>query len=360
LTGDVTARTLIHHDEYELPVLSDIETTVSGHVPGIHANGPALWIGEDEVASLVSLSEVIAAIRGAYRRAAAGEIVAMPKTYASWNGGTVHAIGAVATSTGLAVSKTWAHTRGGATPLLAAWDTATGRLHAVIQAFALGQLRTSAISGAATSILAAERCARLGVIGSGKQAEGQVAAVAAVRDVGSIAVYSPTAQHRVAFAERIVERSGIETLPVDSVAEAVDQADVVVTVTRATEPFIGSSMLANRVHINAVGGITPERAELEPAVVARARRIVADDVAAARQLAPRELSAANAPHVVSLGAALLANDRLDGRGITIFKALGSGISDLAVAELVIERAGAANVGRALPVSAKSQPKMWSA
>ena len=341
-------------------MLSDIEATVSGHVPEIPASGPARWIGEDDVVSLVSLREVIAAVRAAYQRAAAGEIVAMPKTYASWNGGTLHAIGAVATSTGLAVSKTWAHTGGGATPLLAAWDTATGRLHAVIQAFALGQLRTSAISGAATSILAAERCERLAVIGSGKQAEGQIAAVAAVRDVGSIAVYSPTAEHRVAFAARMAERSGIETRPAGSVAEAVDQADVVVTVTRATEPFIGSSMLANRVHINAVGAITPERAELEPAVVARARRIVADDVAAARQLAPRELSAANAPHVVSLGAALIANDRLDGHGITIFKALGSGISDLAVAELVIERASAANVGRALHVSAKSQPKMWSA
>ena len=119
-------------------------------------------------------------------------------------------------------------------------------------------------------------------------------------------------------------------------------------------------MLANRVHINAVGAITPERAELEPAVVARARRIVADDVAAARQLAPRELSAADAPHVVSLGAALVADDRLDGQGVTIFKALGSGISDLAVAELVMERAYAADVGRPLAVSPKSQPQMWSA
>ncbi len=143
-------------------------------------------------------------------------------------------------------------------------------------------------------------------------------------------------------------------------AEAVDQADVVVTVTRATEPFIATSMLANRVHINAVGAITPERAELEPAVVARARRIVADDVAAARRLSPRELSAANAPHVLALGRALADDDRFDGDGVTIFKALGSGISDLAVAEMVLERASAADVGRPLSVSPRSQPKMWSA
>ena len=161
---------------------------------------PARWIGEDDVVALVSLPEVIAAIRGAYLRAAGAEIVAMPKTYASWDGGTMHAVGAVATASGLAVSKTWAHTGGGATPLLAAWDVATGRLLAVIQAFALGQLRTSAISGTATSALAAQRCEVLAVIGSGKQAEGQIAAVAAVRGIQQIAIYSPTAEHRTAFA----------------------------------------------------------------------------------------------------------------------------------------------------------------
>jgi alanine dehydrogenase len=320
---------------------------------------PPRWIGEDDVVALVSLPEVIEAIRDAYLRAATGDIVAMPKTFASWAGGTMHAIGATAVSRGLAVSKTWAHTGGSATPLLAAWDVDTGKLLAVIQAFALGQLRTSAITGTATSLLAAARCERLAVIGSGKQAEGQVAAVAAVRDIQDIAVYSPTADHCRFFAQKVTERSGITAHAASSVAEAVDQADVVVTVTRATEPFIRPSMLGNRVHINAVGAITPERAELEPAVVAHARRIVADDVAAARQLSPRELSAANAPHVVSLGSALSADERLEGDGLTIFKALGTGISDLAVAEIVFERASAAGVGRPLSVSPRSQPRLWS-
>ncbi|MGV0037084.1 ornithine cyclodeaminase family protein [Mycobacterium colombiense] len=317
------------------------------------------WIGENDVVTLVSLPEVIEAIREAYVRAENGDVVAMPKTFASWTGGSMHAIGATAMSTGLAVSKTWAHTQGGATPVLAAWDVDSGKLLAIIQAFALGQLRTSAITGAATSLLAAERCERLAVIGSGKQAEGQAAAVAAVRDIQDITVYSPTAEHRRSFAQKITERSGIPARATSSVAEAVDQADVVVTVTRSTEPFITASMLANRVHINAVGAITPERAELETAVVARARRVVADDVAAARQLSPRELSPSAAPHVVSLGSALASGERLEGDGLTIFKALGTGISDLAVAEIVFDRAVAAGIGRPLAVSPKAQPRLWS-
>lgn len=320
---------------------------------------PPSWIGEDDVVALVSLSDVIDAIGDAYLRAEAGDIVAMPKTFASWAGGSMHAIGATAVSTGLAVSKTWAHTGGGATPLLACWDVGTGNLRAVIQAFALGQLRTSAITGTATSILAADRSRRLAVIGSGKQAEGQIAAVAAVREIQDITVYSPTAEHRRSLAEKISERSGIAARPASSVGEAVDQADVVVTVTRATEPFITTSMLADRVHINAVGAITPERAELDPAVVARARRIVTDDVAAARQLSPRELSPTTAPHVLSLGSALAADETLEGDGLTIFKALGTGISDLAVAEIVLQRAAAAGVGRLLSVSPRCPLRLWS-
>ena len=188
----------------------------------------------------------------------------------------------------------------------------------------------------------------LAVIGTGKQAEGQIAAVAAVRDIAHIAVYSPTAEHRTSFAARIADRSDITVRAADSVADAVDQADVVVTVTRATEPFISTSMLADRVHINAVGAITPERAEAD--VVARARRVVADDVAAARELAPRELSANNAPHILPLGRVLAAEDTFDGDGVTIFKALGSGVSDLAVAELVLQRANTAGMGSALAPS----------
>lgn len=283
----------------------------------------------------------------------------MPTTCASWAEGSMHAIGATALSTGLVVTKTWTHTRGGATPLLAVWDADSGKLLAVIQAFAVGQLRTSAITGTATSILAPPRCHRLAVIGSGKKAEGQIAAVAAVREIHEIAVYSPTSEHCTSFAQSITEHSGITARAATSVADAVDQAEVIVTATRAKTPFINTSMLANRVHINAAGAITPERAELEPAVVARARRIVADDVAAARRLSPRELSATAAPHMLSLATALTQDERLEGDGVTIFKSLGTGISDLAVAEIVYERATAAGVGHPLPVSPRREPRLWS-
>jgi alanine dehydrogenase len=319
----------------------------------------AVWLGEDDVAALVSLPQAIAAVRGTYLRLAAGEITPMPKTFAAWAGGTLHATGAAARDTGLAVAKTWAHTPNGATPLLVAWNLMTGQLAAVIEAFALGQLRTSAVSGAATDALAAGRCEVAAVLGSGRQAEGQVAAIAAVRTVQEIRVYSPTPEHREAFAARVSERSGIRAIAAGSAAAALDQAAVVVTATRAREPFISRTMVADGTHINAVGAISPDRAELEPAVVRAARRVVADDVAAARDLAPRELSYANAPHVLSLADVLARGvGRPAEDALTIFKAMGTGVSDLAVAEFILGLALPGGVGRPISLSAPADPQIW--
>jgi alanine dehydrogenase len=327
--------------------------------PGAPGEAP-LWLGEDDVAGLVSLADAITAVRGAYLRLAAGEIVRMPKAFASWDGGTLHAVGAAAPGSGLAVVKAWTHTPGGAAPMLLAWDLATGRLRAAIEAFALGQLRTSAVSGVATDALAADQCEIVGVVGSGRQAEGQIAAVAAVREVREIRIYSPTREHRTALAARIAERSGIAAAGVASAAAALDQAAVAVTVSRAREPFVSRAMLADGAHVNAVGAISPERAELEPAVVRAARRVVADDVAAARDMAPREFSYADAPHVLSLAQVLAEGAGRPGQdALTVFKAVGSGVSDLAVAELVIGRASGCGAGRPLSPAIRALPLMWS-
>ena len=78
----------------------------------------------------------------------------MIKTHVEWGGSTLHAIGAVFPKMGICGTKTWTHTAGGATPLLILFDSDNGSLQAVIEAFALGQMRTAAASGVATRWLA--------------------------------------------------------------------------------------------------------------------------------------------------------------------------------------------------------------
>ena len=137
----------------------------------------SLWITEAEVVRLMDMKGAIAALDRALALEAAGKAENMVKTHAIWGGHhTLHAIGAVFADEGFVGTKTWAHANGAA-PLLILFDSHNGSLKAIIEAFALGQLRTGGISGLATKYLAADEGASdMALIGTGKQAMTQLAA----------------------------------------------------------------------------------------------------------------------------------------------------------------------------------------
>jgi alanine dehydrogenase len=299
-------------------------------------------------------------VRRGLAQEARGTAQNMVKTHVRWaDGDTLHAIGAVFGDDGLAGTKTWAHTAGGATPLLVLFDAASGALRAVIEAFALGQLRTGAVSGVATDLLARPEADELALIGSGKQAMAQLAAVRAVRRLRRVRVFSPTAAHAAAFAARA---SAIFDLPVDVVDRldaALHDAPIVTVATRARTPFVAATALARGAHLNAIGAITPERAELSADVLPRCGVVTADSVAAAQRLSRElrdhfgeggdwsalrplcELVAANARRPVDAD-------------LTLLKAMGTGVSDLSVGIEVLRRAEAAGRGRVVPAPARAE------
>jgi ornithine cyclodeaminase len=277
----------------------------------------------------------------------------------AWNGGhTLHALGGVATGAALAGAKTWAHTGGGATPLLMLWDADNGRLRAVIEAFALGQLRTASMSGVATRWSSRPDATTMAVIGTGKQALAQVAAVAAVRPIRHLVVFSPTVEHRDRFVARVADAGrGVPSKAASSVAEAVAGADVITTVTRATEPVPRSADVSPGTHVNAVGAITPERRELTPEVLERCSLIAADSVPAAVRLA-RELHDVAPDRIVPLSAIVAGTVcRPVDADLTLFKAMGIGLADLALGDEVLRRAVAQGRGRPFPHPARLDPRL---
>jgi ornithine cyclodeaminase len=316
-----------------------------------------VWLTERDVTDVVGLADAIDAVEAAFGREASGKAHPMAKTHTTWgNGHTLHAIGAVDESAGVVGTKTWAHTAGGAMPLVQVWDADTGALRAVIEAFALGQLRTGAVSGVATRWLARPDARRFAVVGSGRQALAQVAAVVAVRDLHEVRVHSRSADNRERFARAVNDYDfGIAVSTADSVAEAVDGADIVTTVTRAREPFLTANLLAPGTHVNAVGAITPERRELAADVFERCDVVVTDSVAAARNLASELTDVAvlvPLAEVVAQGAAFRR-----GSDLSVFKAMGVGLADLALATIVLERAVADDRGRPLPQPVKVKPRL---
>jgi len=286
------------------------------------------WISEGAVVERLDLPRAIDAIERTLAREAVGAAATMVKTHLAWGDGhTLHAIGGL--DGDLVGTKTWAHTAGGANPLLILWDSETGERRAVIEAFALGQLRTAAMSGLATRILADPATTLAAVIGTGKQALPQVSALATVLPISVVRVHSRDAEHRRAMARRVEAEVGVEAVIAETVADAVDGAGVVTTATRATAPFLAASMVSAGAHVNAIGAITPERAELHADLVDRAL-VVVDSIEQARSLASEVDGRELWPLSSLVGAPRPAAE------ITLFKAMGIGLADVALGRAILE------------------------
>ncbi len=183
------------------------------------------WLTEADVVSLMDMGEAINALETGLSMEARGEAQNMVKTHVSWGLHSLHAIGATFLGAGFIGTKTWAHTERAATPLLILFDSHEGTLKAIIEAFALGQLRTGGISGVAARWLAAPDADELAIIGTGQQALTQIAAVAAVRRLKRVRVFSPNPEHRANFAKRLqAEGFDFTVIEAKSVAQAVEGA----------------------------------------------------------------------------------------------------------------------------------------
>lgn len=325
----------------------------------------AIWLSEADVVSLMDMGEAIDALEKGLRLEARGEAENMVKTHATWGkGDTLHAIGATFPNAGFVGTKTWAHTEGGAAPLLIMFDSHTGALTAVIEAFALGQLRTGGISGAATRWLAAQSADEMAIIGTGKQAITQVAAVAAVRPLKRVRVYSPNAEHRASFVKKLqAEDFGFAVTEADSVSAAVHDAPIITLVTRATQPFLRSDMIARGAHINAVGAIVPSRMEFAQDIFPRCGRIAVDSLAQVQKLSREFMdyfgdSKNRWDHVIPISQLLeQGKPRSADADVTLFKAMGMGISDLSLGIELYQRAKARNIGRRFAPPTRAKPRL---
>lgn len=317
-----------------------------------------LWISEAEVAELLSLEHAIDVLDGAYRLHAKGEAQTMRRAHLREGDAILHAVGGAIGAHGVCGTKTWVYTPGGAMPLLILFSLEHGRVVAIVEAFAMGQMRTAATSGLGTRVLARPESATLALLGTGKQALEQARAVACVRPIAHVRLFGRDAARRAAFADRLRDTLGFEVSEHADVATAVAGADVVTAVTRAAEPILDGSMLAPGMHVNAVGSIVAWRRELDETAVARTNVIVTDSLAQARDDAGELRAAIDAgtldwsrvkglDEVVSAPPGTLrgADD------ITLFKALGVGLSDVALGAEILTRARAEGAGQPLPASA---------
>lgn len=327
--------------------------------------GPLRWLTEAEVADLVDINDAMAALRVGFAEEAEGVAKTVDKALGTWSGGAMHALGSMMPREHYAGFKTWAHTSSGATAIYALFDMRNGRLLAVMEAATLGQIRTSAVSGLGADLLSPAQIDEMAIIGTGAQALTQVAAVAAVRRLRRLRVFSRTPDRRAAFVERARAQFGFEVVDCPTLEAAVDGASLITLITRTSEPFLRAEMIAPRALIIAAGAILPSQAECHGDVLAGSGLYVVDSLGNA-QRGSRELRAhfgeasENWHQVRTLGAILCdAQGASAGDGFTFFKPMGSGLSDLAVAIMAYERAEQQGVGLTIDQPRRVMPK-WRA
>jgi ornithine cyclodeaminase len=322
----------------------------------------AIWITEAEVVQLMDLKEAIEALEAALREEARGEAQNMTKTLLQYGKNNLHAIGGKLGN--LVGTKTWTHTHGGTCPLLLLWSAEDGSLVAVIEAFALGNLRTGGISGVAADWMARKDAKVMAIVGTGKQALAQVGTMLAVRPIERLRIYSPREDSQLAFAAKVRGEFSIQTEVSASVSDACKGAQIVTLVTRAAQPFLTAAMLDKGAHLNAVGAIAPDREEFAQDVFARATLVTVDNLPGVQQLSREFMTryASSGWDEVMPLSGLIASGRkrTAGDDVSLFKAMGMGISDLALGVELLKRAKERGVGRAIPQPKKMKPRLAGA
>jgi ornithine cyclodeaminase len=231
------------------------------------------------------------------------------------------------------------------------FDSEHGRLLAIIDASSVTAIRTAAVSGVATDLLARPDAGDLAIIGAGVQAMTHLESMQSVRTLRRVRVWSRSRERASQLADRARARfsTHVETVPEAEVA--VRGADIVCTVTGSREPVLRGEWLSSGVHVNAVGAALASARELDTAAVQRARLFVDRRESALAEagdvLIPISEGAIGASHIVGeLGEVLtgVVPGRQSADEATIFKSLGLAIEDVAAARRIHEKAVATGAG----------------
>ena len=316
-----------------------------------------LLLTEADVRSLLTMPIALQVVEESLREQGDGKLVLHPRHRVKLpDNSLLNYMAAADTVRGFIGMKLYTVVRGVARFVVPLFRSTTGEMAALIEADALGQIRTGAASGVATKYLANENARTAGIIGTGYQARTQLEAVAAVRHLESVRAFGRDPGRREKFCREMSERIGVAVDAANSGEEAVKGADIIITATSATKVVLEGPWIAPGTHINAMGANWPQKRELDAAAVDRASKIVVDSIEQSKmeagdliQAFGEDLSRWNAVQELSQIVAGKAQGRTNPDQITLFKSNGIATWDLAAAVRVYEMAVARGMGKTIPL-----------
>jgi ornithine cyclodeaminase/alanine dehydrogenase-like protein (mu-crystallin family) len=311
----------------------------------------ALYLTEEQIGSLLTPADAVAAVEECFARMAAGQVENLPRHRLPVEGGSLNVMAAVDHGLGLAASKTYVAGRNGRSFVVAVFDAQQHELFAVIEADRLGQLRTGAASAVAARHLAKSGVRTLGVIGTGSQAWSQVACIrAAVPTIDRVLAFGRNPERLAAFCTLV----GAE--PAESHRDVAEQ-DVVVTMTSSKDPVVRGEWLQPGALVCAAGANRIEARELDNVVLKRAAFVCTDSIEQAKSESGDLVEPVAAGILDWLEVHELAEvvggavvGRQSDADIVLFKSNGIAAWDVAIAAAAVERARERGVGLELAAS----------
>jgi ornithine cyclodeaminase/alanine dehydrogenase-like protein (mu-crystallin family) len=298
-------------------------------------------VDEQDMRTAVTMREAIDAVRRGFIDFERGEFEMPVRTVLKDGQFLVMPVHHRATSTAVIKTLSINFDRKAAIAGTVVWSE-TGRTdHLVADAAAMTSLRTGAVVGVATDLLAAPEAGRLTMIGAGGQAADQIRAVHAVRPLRQLTVASLNPRSAQALADKIgPELGGADVTTATDINAALVDAEIVCCATTATKPlFLGASLPAD-VHVNAIGAFRPSMRELSDDLLANST-VVVDQLEAVLEesgeiIHALESGAITTEALTELGYALV-GPQTDRRRRTVFKSVGIAIQDWAVASLLANK-----------------------
>lgn len=232
------------------------------------------------------------------------------------------------------------------------FDATTGEPKGLMDASYLTALRTGAVSGLATRLLAREDANHVAIIGSGVQARTQLEAVTHVRPIQRVSVWSRSHEHALAFASQIEHRFDTEVCR--DIHKATHDADIICTATNSTEPLIQFENIKKDAHINAIGSHSRAMHEIAPDIFKHATTVVDQHEAAFAEageiISAIEFGLLKANSIIELGALLKTKDIHLKSKLTVFKSVGLAIQDISIAEQVYKNSLKFQLGKRYDLS----------
>lgn len=306
-----------------------------------------IYLAERDVAEFLDMPSAVAALREAFLGRARGQATVIPRTRWQFGDRRLNVMGG-----GIAARGRYALKSYGSSAFHVLLYSDQGLL-AVIEADLLGQIRTGAATAVATQAMARPDARKVAFIGAGRQARAQALALAAIDRMAQLTVFARRRDKLEAFCAAVEKEVKAPVRAAASVEEVVAGADIVVTATTSPTPVLMPGSLEPGTHINAMGANAANRREVDPEIVLCAGLLATDDIAQAKLEAAEFIDLAGGGRLdwgrVKPLHEILASpapSRNSG-SITLFKSLGIGLEDVAVASVIYDRALAS--GRFKPV-----------